>query len=148
PRRSRSAPGRVEPLVSVSAPASATTEGFPHATVLSGHGATRVPPRARRPSLAGDRLPRTPPSTGRSDGRPIDTLDEGGFARMRLPQRDGAHGERVVAVLAFGQRLQIGEQCDSGVILSRFPGGDQSLDARPRGFFFVGQFVESSFAGI
>ena len=31
-----------------------------------------------------------------------------------LPQRDGAYGEGVVAVVAFGQRLQIGEQRDGG----------------------------------
>lgn len=67
---------------------------------------------------------------------------------MRLPERDGAQRERVVAILTFGQRLKIDEQGDGGVVLGRFPGGDHRLDARPRGVFLVGQFVESSFTGI
>ena len=52
-----------------------------------------------------------------------------------------------VAVLAFGECLEIGEQCDGGVVLGWFPGGDHRVDARPRGVFLAGQVVESSFAG-
>ena len=33
-------------------------------------------------------------------------------------------------------------------VLGGFPGGDQCVDARPCGVFGVGQFVESSFAGL
>lgn len=47
----------------------------------------------------------------------------------------------VVAVVAFGQCLQIGEQRDGGVVLGRFLRGDHRLDARPCDVFVVGQFV-------
>jgi hypothetical protein len=47
---------------------------------------------------------------------------------MCLPQCGGAQCECVVAVLAVGECLEIGEERDGGVVLAWFPGGDQCVD--------------------
>jgi hypothetical protein len=53
----------------------------------------------------------------------------------------------VRAAVAFGKRVEVGEQCDGGVVLCRFAGGDHFIDARPRGVFGAGKLVQSLFAG-
>lgn len=93
----------------------------------------------------------TPPTNSsgvhRLDAGPVEALNQAGFACVRLPQGDCALCEAAEAVLAFGECLEVGEQCDGGVVLGRFQGGDEGVDARPRGVFLAGQVVESSFAG-
>lgn len=52
-----------------------------------------------------------------SDAGPVEAFDEAGFAGVRVPQRRGVCGERVVAVLALGECVEVGEQCDGGVVV-------------------------------
>lgn len=73
--------------------------------------------------------PATRAELGMSDAGSVEAFDEAGFARMCLPQRGDARGECVVAIFASGERLEIGEQCDGGVVVGRFAGGDQCVDA-------------------
>ena len=51
------------------------------------------------------------------------------------------------AAVAFGKRVEVGEQCDDGVVLSTLAGGDHCIDARPRGVFSAGKLVQPLFAG-
>jgi hypothetical protein len=49
--------------------------------------------------------------------------------------------ELVLAVVALGEGLQVGEQSDGVVVLAGFAGGDHFVNAGPGSCFVVGQFV-------
>ena len=66
---------------------------------------------------------------------------------MLLPDQGTTLGELVGTVVAFREGPQVGEETDGVVVLAGSAGGDHPVNACPGGFFVIGQFVQSSFAG-
>lgn len=67
--------------------------------------------------------------------------------RPRLPQYRRARPGPVISILAFRERSEIGEQCDSDVVLGGLPAGDERFDAQPGGIFLERQLVQTTRAG-
>src|SRR5256885_2686664 len=77
----------------------------------------------------------------------VEAGDEAWFAGVGVAECLAALEVGVVVVVAFGQRLQIGEQGDGVVVFAGFLGVDHELDAGPGRFLVAGKVVESAFAG-
>jgi hypothetical protein len=75
---------------------------------------------ATPPAVPRSAAERTSPKPPCSQIRPVEAVDEGGFACVILADGRAMLVELVLAVVALGEGLQIGEQSDGVVVLAGF----------------------------